>query len=92
MLTASITSNCIDIFMLSLAVGALSERGSVNFSCISLITGGGNRGLFSYEDSDSDVFYPIIVGYKKYELNVFNKYGELLFISKGVNMGWNGYY
>ncbi len=27
-----------------------------------------------------------------YELNIFNKWGELLFVSKDINIGWDGYY
>lgn len=40
----------------------------------------------------NDVFYAKISGTVSYELNIFNKWGELLFISKDVNVGWDGYY
>ena len=34
----------------------------------------------------------MIIGAEQYELNIFNKWGELLFISTDVNIGWDGYY
>jgi len=40
----------------------------------------------------NDVFYAKVSGAVKYELNIFNKWGELLFISKDMNIGWDGYY
>lgn len=40
----------------------------------------------------NDVFYAKVLGSVKYELNIFNKWGELLFVSKDINIGWDGYY
>jgi PKD repeat protein len=40
----------------------------------------------------NDVFYAKVNGTTKYELNIFNKWGELLFVSKDINIGWDGYY
>lgn len=40
----------------------------------------------------NDVFYAKMNGVSNYELNIFNKWGELLFVSKDQNIGWNGYY
>ena len=40
----------------------------------------------------NDVFYAKVSGTTKYELNIFNKWGELIFISKDINIGWDGYY
>ena len=40
----------------------------------------------------NDVFYVLIQGAQTYELNIFNKWGELLFVSKDQEIGWNGYY
>lgn len=40
----------------------------------------------------NDVFYAKVNGSGKYELNIFNKWGELIFVSKDINIGWDGYY
>jgi gliding motility-associated-like protein len=33
-----------------------------------------------------------VIGVKKYELSVYNRWGELLFESKDPKIGWDGYY
>jgi len=35
----------------------------------------------------NDVFYAKVAGTSKYELNIFNKWGELLFVSTDINIG-----
>lgn len=92
MLIASTSNNCIDTFMLSAVVEALSEGGIKIPNAFSPSIGGSNGGLFLFGNTDNDVFHPIIIGAEEYELNIFNKWGELLFVSKDVNIGWDGYY
>jgi len=92
MLIASTPNNCIDTFILSAAVEALSDGGISIPNAFTPSEGGGNGGLYNGNETDNDVFHPIIIGADEYELNIFNKWGELLFISKDVNIGWDGYY
>ena len=92
MLIASTPNDCIDTFILSSAVEALT-KGDISIpNAFTPSTGGSNGGVFGHSDMDNDVFHPIIIGAEEYELNIFNKWGELLFISKDVNIGWDGYY
>ena len=92
MLIASTPNNCIDTFILSSAVEA-KEDGDISFpNAFTPNKNGGNGGLFAHGDTDNDVFHPIVIGAEEYELNIFNKWGELLFVSKDVNLGWDGYY
>lgn len=53
---------------------------------------GGNGGLFNATDSNNDVFHPVLKGIDKYELNIFSRWGELLFVSNEITIGWDGYY
>ena len=92
MLIASTPNNCIDTFILSAAVEALSDGGISIPNAFTPSEGGGNGGLYNGNETNNDVFHPIIIGADEYELNIFNKWGELLFISKDVNIGWDGYY
>ena len=48
--------------------------------------------MFGVNDLTNDVFHPVLKGIEKYELNIFSRWGELLFVSKDVNIGWDGYY
>ena len=91
-LIATTPNNCIDTFILQSAVEAKSEGGISIPNAFSPNPNGGNGGFYSPTDTDNDVFHPIIIGAEEYELNIFNKWGELLFISTDQNIGWDGYY
>ncbi|HEY8402028.1 MAG TPA: PKD domain-containing protein [Cytophagaceae bacterium] len=40
----------------------------------------------------NDVFYPLTDNVVDFHMMIFNRWGELLFESKTVNIGWDGYY
>jgi gliding motility-associated-like protein len=40
----------------------------------------------------NDVFYPIVIGAKSYQLNIYNRWEEHLFQSEELEKGWNGYF
>ena len=40
----------------------------------------------------NDVFMPIAVGIVDYEFNIFDNWGELIYRTKNLNEGWNGFY
>lgn len=91
-LTATSVNNCVDTFRVVSAVEANAEGGIKIPNAFTPNTGGGNGGEFIEGSLDNDVFHPIIYGVDKYELNIFNKWGELLFISTDIKVGWDGYY
>ncbi|MCB9245924.1 MAG: gliding motility-associated C-terminal domain-containing protein [Flavobacteriales bacterium] len=43
-------------------------------------------------DQLNDVFVPELVNYESYELQIFNRWGELLYQSNEATEGWNGHY
>ncbi|MBL0315352.1 MAG: PKD domain-containing protein [Flavobacteriales bacterium] len=49
-------------------------------------------GIYDAHSFDNDVFFPMHNGVVKYQLQIFNKWGEMLFESNDVNRGWDGYY
>lgn len=51
-----------------------------------------NGGIYDPEGFSNDVFFPIHYGIETYELQIFNKWGEMLFESQDVNIGWDGYH
>jgi gliding motility-associated-like protein len=59
-------------------------------------TGGPTGGSYDPNDGSSGnantVFHPFIEYTKRYHLMIFNRWGELVFESKDVNIGWDGYY
>ena len=52
---------------------------------------GSNGGYYDPTGYDNDVFRPMHVGVESYELMVFTKWGEMIFFSNDVNVGWDGY-
>ena len=49
-------------------------------------------GTYPVPDDVNNVFHPIWHGVKEYDLWIFNRWGEQLFHSTDVNVGWNGKY
>jgi PKD repeat protein len=48
-------------------------------------------GSYQLDDLDNNVFHPQHAGIVDYELMIFNKWGEMLFLSRDPMIGWNGY-
>jgi len=53
---------------------------------------GPNGGSYIINDPANHVFYPIHTGLADYRLEIYNRWGELLFRSEDVDIGWDGYY
>ncbi len=47
---------------------------------------------YNPSDMNNDVFFPEHDGVKEYHLEIYTRWGELIFTSDDVNIGWNGYY
>ena len=41
-------------------------------------------------DNINDVFKPLILGVKEYKMEIFDRWGELIFTTKDTEIGWNG--
>ena len=54
----------------------------------------GSGGTYDTQDRSNDVFYPIIIDGEitDYEMYVYNREGVLVFQSKDIKKGWDGYY
>lgn len=56
-------------------------------------TSGPNGGYWTIDDMfNNDIFFPQYKGVEEFEMQIFNKWGELLFVSNEVRRGWDGYY
>ncbi|MCD6020157.1 MAG: Microbial collagenase precursor [Bacteroidetes bacterium] len=91
-LVAKNSHGCRDTFNLPTKIIAELESTIEIPNAFSPNPNGGNGGLFSSSDSNNDVFHPVLKGIDKYELNIFSRWGELLFVSKDITIGWDGYY
>ena len=41
---------------------------------------------------NNEIFHPIYEDIVEYEIRIYNRWGELVFTSKDIEMGWDGYY
>jgi gliding motility-associated-like protein len=53
---------------------------------------GPGDGSYADNDRSNDVFHPYAEGIAEYALEIYSRWGVLLFESKDVNAGWDGYY
>ena len=53
---------------------------------------GSNGGFYNPNDLNNNVFHPFVEFTTSFEMLIFNRWGELIFESKDVNIGWDGYY
>ncbi len=55
------------------------------------ITGPGS-GEYDMHNPSTSVFHPVYEGIDNYVLEIYNRWGELIFRTSDINVGWNGYY
>jgi gliding motility-associated-like protein len=53
---------------------------------------GSNGGSYRVDDYSNDVFFPYTAGVIEYNLMIFNRWGELIFESNDIAIGWDGYF
>lgn len=53
---------------------------------------GGSGGGYNPADLSNDIFFPYTSGVTEYHLMIFNRWGELIFESRDINIGWDGYF
>ena len=68
----------------------VSGEGSIEFPNAFLPTDSKSDGYYS--TTSNDVFYPVHFGVRTYELWIFNRWGEQIYYSDDVMVGWNGRY
>jgi gliding motility-associated-like protein len=54
--------------------------------------GGGNGGQYDPNSLLNNVFFPTTEFVKEFEMYIFNRWGELIFVSNDIRIGWDGYY
>ena len=53
---------------------------------------GGNGGSYNKDNPSNQVFFPFTDYVRDYHLMIFNRWGELIFESFDLKIGWDGYY
>lgn len=53
---------------------------------------GSNGGSYNPNALDNDIFFPFVKGVDEFHLSIFNRWGELIFETNDVAIGWDGFY
>lgn len=84
--------NCPDTFLLPEGVTALAA-GQIQFpNAFTPSNNGPGDGVYDPNDFSNDHFHPLYQGVEDYKLEVFDRWGELLFVTEDPRTGWDGYY
>ncbi|MGZ3884545.1 MAG: PKD domain-containing protein, partial [Bacteroidia bacterium] len=86
------TKGCKDTFSLPDKIIALEESSIQIPNAFTPNPTGSNGGAYEAGDLSNDVFHPVIKGLEKYEMTIYSRWGELLFETKDLKIGWDGYY
>ncbi|TRX70837.1 PKD domain-containing protein [Carboxylicivirga sp. M1479] len=72
----------------------VEEAGAISFpNAFTPSPSGSSGGEYTPGSSDNFVFYPFnYEGIVEYQLRIFTRWGELIFESKDINIGWDGYH
>lgn len=55
-------------------------------------TSGPGTGHYEMENPSTSVFHPVYEGIDDYVLEIYNRWGELIFRTTDIEVGWDGYY
>jgi gliding motility-associated-like protein len=89
-LTVASAEGCTDTVS---AVIYVAEDGNIIFpNAFTPDPGGPSGGIYSENDRSNDVFHPYHENIADYRLEIYSRWGILLFESTDVNIGWDGYY
>ncbi len=84
--------NCPDTFQLPSVVTALAA-GDIQFpNAFTPSNSGPSDGVYDPLSFTNDHFFPLHAGVEDYKLEIFNRWGELLFVTEDPKIGWDGYY
>lgn len=84
--------NCPDTFSVADAVTGI-QAGNIAFpNAFTPGNSGPTDGVYDPRSYDNDFFFPVYEGVSDYHLQVFDRWGELVFETFDVKQGWDGYY
>ena len=92
MLVANNQWNCPDTFLLA-AAAIGTAAGELAFpNAFTPGSGGPTDGTYDPQNFNNDFFFPLYKGVEDYRLQVFNRWGELVFETTDITKGWDGFY
>ena len=70
----------------------IDGRGSIDFpNAITIVPDDPADEYYDPGEPDPRIFRPVAEGIEKYRLEIYNRWGEVIYVSEDVNKGWNGF-
>lgn len=95
-ITLFVTSEhgCLDTMVEPNAATAISTCKLIFPTAFTPNTAGSNGGYYEphLPELTNDIFHPVSQNITEYHLEIFNRWGELIFTSDDLKIGWDGYY
>ena len=89
-LTVSNSFGCVDSIVKLIIINPVFEFKIPN--AFSPNENGSNGGFYNPQGTNNDVFFVFADYVKQFHMMIFNRWGELIFESFDINVGWDGYY
>ena len=51
-----------------------------------------SAGVYDPNATNNDIFHPVLRGVEKFEMSIYNRWGELLFYTQNQRVGWDGFF
>jgi gliding motility-associated-like protein len=82
---------CLDTLTLEKPV-VIEGRGRLQFpNVITIFPDNAAQEYYNPAEPDPRIFRPVAEGIEDYKLEIYNRWGELIYTSEDVNKGWNGF-
>jgi len=94
-LTVNNQYNCPDTYSIENVVTAEASGEIIFPNAFTPNPNGSNGGAYNPNDPSenlNDVFHPIFSGIENYQLWIYNRWGEIIFKSNDILIGWDGYF
>jgi PKD repeat protein len=85
---------CVDSFLLKDPINVIPGCDMLFPNAFTPNTSGPSGGLYNLDEPEikNDIFHPLTKNIIDYKLEIYNRWGEMVYQSKRIDQGWDGYY
>jgi hypothetical protein len=91
-LTVTSKDGCTDSMLYKSPINVKYKTGEIKFPNVFKWNGSGPTGGYWGDEMDDNVFRPFFTNVIEYKLQIFNRWGTLLYESVELRKGWDGYF
>ncbi len=83
---------CTDTFKIAAPINVLDDTFFEIPNAFTPNQSGSPGNVFNPTDLSNDIFHPNLKGVEDYQFTIYSRWGEVMFDTKNINEGWDGYY